>query len=82
MQVDVNDQNPKYIEACRENFKDEKRVELYIAEGLQKIQFTEKYDCFWIQWVCNYLTDTDFVSFLKRCRDQLTEDVKDLDQYW
>lgn len=32
--VDVNDQNPKYIEACRENFKDEKRVELYVAEGL------------------------------------------------
>ena len=27
----------------------------------------EAYDCIWVQWVVIYLTDVDFVRFLKRC---------------
>ena len=26
-----------------------------------------RYDCIWVQWVVIYLTDVDFVMFLKRC---------------
>ncbi|EAR97899.2 AdoMet-dependent proline di-methyltransferase (macronuclear) [Tetrahymena thermophila SB210] len=71
--ADVVDQNPKYIEACKQNFKDDKRVVHFIAKGLQELEFPEKYDCIWIQWVCNYLTDEDFVKFLKRCSEALVQ---------
>ena len=30
-----------------------------------------KFDAIWIQWVLMYLTDEDFVSFLRRCREAL-----------
>jgi len=32
-----------------------------------------KYDLVWIQWVAGHLTDDDFVQFLRRCGNGLTE---------
>ena len=31
----------------------------------------QAYDCIWVQWVVIYLTDVDFVRFLRRCAEGL-----------
>ncbi|EGR29557.1 phosphoethanolamine n-methyltransferase, putative [Ichthyophthirius multifiliis] len=73
--VDVVDQNPKYIEHMAQEFNSNPQVQLYITSGLQSLNFTELYDCIWIQWVSNYLTDDDFINFLTRCKNALKKNV-------
>ena len=46
----------------------------FYEQGLQEFQFTEPYDCIWIQWVLCYLTDNDIAEFLTRAnREGLTK---------
>jgi protein N-terminal methyltransferase len=55
----------------------------YIGDGAEQCRFycaslqewtpTAKYDLIWIQWVSCYLTDTDAVAFLQRCKEALRE---------
>jgi len=47
----------------------------FYAEGLQSFQFKHKYDVIWIQWVSSHLTDQDYIDFLRRCSESLTETV-------
>lgn len=45
-------------------------VHMCYFKGLHKFMPTEnqKYDVIWIQWVLGYITDSDLVEFLKKCR--------------
>ncbi len=47
----------------------------FYAEGLQTFQFKKPYDVIWVQWVSSHLTDEDYIDFLKRCADSLTDTV-------
>ena len=75
--------NVDIVEQCEEftkqvhNYMDDQnlsnRIENIYTIGLQ--QFEPKlnhYDLIWIQWVIGHLTDDDFVSLLKRCKEGLT----------
>ena len=44
-----------------------------MVKGLQELEFTEKYDCIWVQWVFSHLNDQDAVKFLVRAKSALTE---------
>lgn len=39
---------------------------------MQEFTFPKKYDLIWSQWVIGHLTDSDLVSFLRNCGDNLT----------
>lgn len=51
LKCDLCDQCEKYIEEAKTNLKDFKNIGHLIAKGLQELEFAEKYDCIWIQWV-------------------------------
>jgi len=56
--------------------KDCPNMKDFYAEGLQTFQFKKQYDVIWVQWVSSHLTDEDYIDFLKRCADSLTETVR------
>jgi len=72
-EVDLIDQNPKYVEEAKNVLKDCPNMKDFYAEGLQTFQFKKQYDVIWVQWVSSHLTDEDYIDFLKRCADSLTE---------
>jgi protein N-terminal methyltransferase len=41
------------------------------ACGAQDWQFDENFNCFWLQWVLMFLTDSDCLALLRRCRAHL-----------
>lgn len=76
--VDIVEPCEKFTNEIHTYLADEKlslKVGKIFNEGLQA--FTPKhkhYDVIWIQWVVGYLTDEDFVTFLLRCKEGLTDD--------
>eukprot|EP00927_Polykrikos_kofoidii_P049651 TRINITY_DN43686_c0_g1_i1.p1 TRINITY_DN43686_c0_g1~~TRINITY_DN43686_c0_g1_i1.p1 ORF type:complete len:258 (+),score=43.00 TRINITY_DN43686_c0_g1_i1:63-776(+) len=74
--VDLLEQNARLLDAAREQFKDEARVERFLCEPLQT--FTpepRRYDMIWIQGVLLYLPDNDLVASLRRCRQALADET-------
>ncbi|XP_035232170.1 N-terminal Xaa-Pro-Lys N-methyltransferase 1-B-like isoform X2 [Stegodyphus dumicola] len=67
--VDMVEQNKEFLDASHVYLDQEnKRV------CLQDFIPDEKhYDVIWCQWVTGHLTDDDFVSFLKRCKNGLKD---------
>lgn len=49
----------------------DKNVRHFFVKGLQELEFSESYDCIWIQWVFSHLSDEDAVHFLKRAKGAL-----------
>lgn len=74
-QVDMVDQCEKYVEKAKEELAEFKSMREYYVSGLQEFEFVHKYDCIWLQWVSNYLTDDDYVAFLAKARQSLAQDV-------
>lgn len=52
---------------------EKKSMRNYYVNGLQQFDFTEKYDCVWIQWVFSQLNDEDAVVFLRKAKASLAE---------
>ena len=48
-----------------------RNVRSFWVKGLQEFEFTEKYDCIWVQWVLSHLNDEDAVAFLRRAKSAL-----------
>eukprot|EP01017_Pseudomicrothorax_dubius_P019145 TRINITY_DN2106_c0_g1_i9.p1 TRINITY_DN2106_c0_g1~~TRINITY_DN2106_c0_g1_i9.p1 ORF type:complete len:252 (-),score=71.67 TRINITY_DN2106_c0_g1_i9:26-742(-) len=71
--VDLVDQCAKYIEEARRLLGNEPNIGEFYVAGLQDLQLKERYDLIWVQWVCIYLTDDDFVRFLNTCKGHLKE---------
>jgi len=71
-EVDLVDQNAKYVDEAKNILKGCPNMKDFYVEGLQTFTPQKQYDCIWIQWVSNHLTDDDYVDFLKRCGENLT----------
>ncbi|XP_076352072.1 N-terminal methyltransferase [Tachypleus tridentatus] len=71
--VDIVEQNQNFIDQARKYIGEPAdRVENFYCCGLQDFTpVVRKYDVIWCQWVTGHLTDTDFVSFLSRCKKGL-----------
>lgn len=71
--IDLVESNARLLYAAPE-FVNLPCLGALFKQGLQdivpKVGF---YDCIWVQWVVIYLTDNDFVLFLKRCLAGLRE---------
>eukprot|EP00732_Lithocolla_globosa_P004083 Lithocolla_globosa_v1_NODE_3555_length_1638_cov_24.590651.p2 type:complete len:238 gc:universal NODE_3555_length_1638_cov_24.590651:749-36(-) len=66
--VDLCEQNQQFVDTAKEKMPKD-RVERFICSGLQDFNpEQERYDCIWVQWVLNYLTDDDLVAFFQRCK--------------
>jgi len=74
-QCDLVESSPRLLKAAPEYLGDEYSARCrYFCQGLQDFEPKEDYyDIIWIQWVVIYLTDEDFISFLKRCAKGLTK---------
>ncbi|XP_059048874.1 N-terminal Xaa-Pro-Lys N-methyltransferase 1-B-like [Achroia grisella] len=72
--VDVIEPDEKFLNTITE-FVGEERIKLgnLYNVGLQEFKPDKKYDIIWNQWVLGHLTDEDLVSFLKYCRNALTQ---------
>ena len=69
--MDLVEQNASFLEQARASIEPS-RIHRAYCQGLQEFNPEgDTYDLVWIQWVVNYLTDDDLVSFLKRCRASL-----------
>lgn len=72
-EVDIVEQEEKFVYTCNEEFKGESKVKDIYQASLQQFQFKKKYDLIWIQWCMENLEDKDLLSFLIRCKDALTK---------
>ncbi|EWS73135.1 AdoMet-dependent proline di-methyltransferase (macronuclear) [Tetrahymena thermophila SB210] len=72
--VDLLEQCDKYIFEAKNQLKQYPNVEDFYQMGLQEFQFQKQYDCIWIQWVSNQIKDDDYVRFLQKCSNSLSQD--------
>lgn len=71
--IDLVEQNGDFLIRARDVLKGMDKVRKYICAGAQDVVFEDKYDVIWVQWTVIYLTDDDFVAFLRRCVVALNE---------
>ncbi|CAI9726801.1 N-terminal Xaa-Pro-Lys N-methyltransferase 1-like [Octopus vulgaris] len=71
--VDMLDLNQKFLSRAETYLGDKKsKVDRYICNSLQDfVPEPGRYNVIWCQWVLGYLSNSDFVSFLKRCKAAL-----------
>ena len=68
---DLLESNRRLLDASITFVDDAVRGDLFCDTLQNFIPAKGKYDCVWVQWVVIYLTDEDFVLFLKRCAESL-----------
>lgn len=69
--IDLQDSSTKQVAAAKENVP---FIENYFISGFQDFKPSFRYDCIWLQWFVQYLTDDDLINALSRCRESLTFD--------
>jgi protein N-terminal methyltransferase len=73
--VEMLDFNNAFIDDAKKNYlssQEVSRVSRFHAANLEDfIPEENKYDCIWIQWVLEYMTDADVIEFFKRIKKSL-----------
>eukprot|EP00741_Cyanophora_paradoxa_P008348 tig00001299_g8075.t1 len=68
-EIDVLEQEARFLDKARENLKDSKRKINFIQQGMHEFAFeAQRYDLVLIDWSAGYLTDEDLVDLLTRAR--------------
>jgi protein N-terminal methyltransferase len=72
--VDLVEPNATFLERARQELRDFTSVDHFINVPLQKWapDPNTRYDLIWVQWVLLYLTDSDLITFLCRCKQALS----------
>lgn len=71
--VDLVEQSPKHCAKAQELLANSPQLGVIYNSGLQNFTPTYNYDCIWIQWVLLYLSDSDLIEFLQRCKHGLKD---------
>nr|CAG4641242.1 EOG090X0EJQ [Eulimnadia texana] len=67
--VDLVEQCGKFLEEAKRNLSEINHNGTFFHSGLQSFSAEEgAYDVIWCQWVLGHLTDSDLISFFKRCK--------------
>jgi len=74
--IDMFEKNEKFVEKCKEMFKNIPKIKNIYLSSLEQFDFKHKYDLIWIQWCLENLEDEDLIPFLKKCKDNLCENGK------
>ena len=69
--IDLIDPVADFLAEAEKKLKDTVTYKSFVM-GIQDWVPEDYYDCIWAQWSIMYLTDSDAISFLKRCRDHLS----------
>jgi protein N-terminal methyltransferase len=72
-EIDIMEQDEKYVNHCKESFKDNAKIKKIYKSSLQDFVFEHKYNVIWIQWCVENLNDDDLITFLTKCRENLEE---------
>eukprot|EP00920_Eleutheroschizon_duboscqi_P027798 GHVT01068039.1.p1 GENE.GHVT01068039.1~~GHVT01068039.1.p1 ORF type:complete len:326 (+),score=60.14 GHVT01068039.1:654-1631(+) len=67
--VDLVEPIEKYVEVAKQTLPRDRVIEFFKASLQDFTPPSKRYDCIWVQWCILYLTDSDLVAFLVRCRD-------------
>lgn len=77
VKVDMLEPSPRLLEQSK-TYLGEKANSIgrYICSGMEAFEPVEKdiYDLIWCQWVMVHLSDVDFVSFLRKCKEVGAQD--------
>jgi len=75
-ECDIMEQDQKYVEFCKDAFKNENKVKNIYQSSFQNFKFDEdrKYNVIWIQWCLENLDDDDLLEFMVKCRNALESD--------
>ena len=69
--IDLIDPVASFLEQATNTLKDDNVQTRTFVSGIQDWTPDCEYDAFFIQWVIMYLTDSDAISFFKRCKSHL-----------
>ncbi len=74
--VDLMEQDEKFVEKCRENFKGNNKIRHIFQNSFQNFSFSDGkeqllYDVIWIQWCVENIDDDDLHEFLVKSRQSL-----------
>eukprot|EP00834_Sanchytrium_tribonematis_P006305 NODE_452_length_7258_cov_0.721050.p5 type:complete len:218 gc:universal NODE_452_length_7258_cov_0.721050:5577-6230(+) len=72
--IDLVESNEKFLYHAKSVNLKGLNISEYFCSSLHVFQFTKKYDCIWIQWVSSQLFNEDFISFLQKCQNALSQD--------
>ncbi|MSP33580.1 MAG: methyltransferase domain-containing protein [Rickettsiales bacterium] len=70
--IDILERDQKFIEYCQKNFAENPKIENIFCNSLEDFQFDNLYDTIWVQWCLQDLQEDDVISFLVRCKNNLT----------
>ncbi|KAK8866615.1 Alpha N-terminal protein methyltransferase 1B [Tritrichomonas musculus] len=71
--IDLIDPVDKFLEEAKKNLANDNVEIRTFTEGIQAWSPDYEYDAYWAQWAIMYLTDTDAINFLKRCKEHLNK---------
>lgn len=72
--IDIIDPIPHFLFKAREYIEKDAPVETEQV-GLEEWNPQKTYDAFWIQWTLCQLTDADVIAFLKKCKENSTDNA-------
>lgn len=71
--IDIIEPIPHFLLKAREFIEKDVPLETYQV-GLEEWHPSNTYDAFYIQWTLCHLTDSDLVTFLRKCKNNSTND--------
>jgi protein N-terminal methyltransferase len=72
-ECDILEQDEKYIEFCKNEFKDNPKVSNIYRSSLQDFKFEKEYNVIWLQWCLENLDDYDLTNFMLKCNAGLAK---------
>ena len=69
-EIDLLEQNVAFVQSAKDYIGERySKVRNTFIQGIHEFEPLPgvNYDCIWIQWVLNYITDDDLVIFLEKC---------------
>jgi protein N-terminal methyltransferase len=74
--IDIMEQDEKFVQTCRESFKDDPLIGNIYQNSLQDFKFEKTYEVIWIQWCLENLEDDDIILFMEKCKNALEKTGK------
>jgi protein N-terminal methyltransferase len=74
-EIDLVDINENFLQVAKEQERKNggEKIKNYYSKELQKFKFEKSYDLIFVQWVLEYLSDTELKAFIKDVNYNLNE---------
>ena len=76
LEIHLFDQCPEGLKKVRDWSRDIKSVKSIVESSMENYPFLQYYDLITLNWCIGYLSDSELVVFLKKCKDWLRPSEK------